>query len=69
MKFLVVFELKDLDSGASGFLMTIKGFLNNFQDLDQYLDDILKATSFVLTKVPKKNEKEGIVLQLKKLLG
>ena len=50
MKFIIVIEEKDLDNTATGLTKTIKGFLDNFKNYEKNKDDILGASSFIISK-------------------
>ena len=50
MKFILIVEKKDMQSDGQGFVKTLKSFYYNFKNIQQFMDDILNATSFVITR-------------------
>lgn len=50
MKFVLAFKKDDLTGTGEYFKKTINNFINTFKDWEANKDDILKATSFLITK-------------------
>lgn len=60
IKFIITFTYSDMKKTADTMRETFKEFLSGFSNLDQIKDKILKATSIMITAVPRNKDLEGV---------